>query len=87
MPGLTDIDKRRIQFQCRRGMLELDLILLPFMEASSSWLDDTQWSTLARLLNEADPDLYTWLMGYGHCDDEDLQSLIDRIRHFSNSQL
>ncbi len=73
-------DFTRTRWACRRGMLELDLILLPFFEAHYQQMPPAQQVLFKRLLNEADPDLYNWLMGYGQPEDPELQAIVDVIR-------
>ncbi|MDH5432496.1 MAG: succinate dehydrogenase assembly factor 2 [Gammaproteobacteria bacterium] len=72
--------KNKLKWQCRRGMLELDVILIPFMDNHFDSLTIEQQQTLAALLEEADPDLYTWLMGYGKTDNAQLIEMINLIR-------
>jgi antitoxin CptB len=55
----------KIVYQCRRGMLELDVILIPFAEQFFLQMDDGLQGDFVSLLEEADPDIYTWLMGFG----------------------
>ncbi|TQV84995.1 succinate dehydrogenase assembly factor 2 [Aliikangiella coralliicola] len=73
-------EKKKLTWQCRRGMLELDVILSPFLQQHFDSLSVEQQTIFADLLNEADPDLYTWLMGYGTCDDPRLDQIIQLIR-------
>ena len=56
--------KAKLTWQCRRGMLELDLIFGRFLSERFDTLTDDQVSSFERLLNHQDPDLYAWLMGY-----------------------
>ncbi len=58
-------DIARIQYQCRRGMLELDVFLMPFCANCFEGLPANQKVFFVELLEEPDPDLFTWLMGYG----------------------
>lgn len=54
----------KIRWGCRRGMLELDVILLPFFNAHFESLTVQQQQNFVDLLEEADPDIFSWLMGY-----------------------
>lgn len=80
---IEQAEKRRLQYQCRRGMLELDVILLPYFEAMADQLDDAGIRRFAALLEEADPDLYTWLMGYGAPENPELLAAVAAIREFT----
>lgn len=57
---MTELD--RIRWQCRRGMLELDLVLNRFLENDLAGLDPAQLQTFRALLNEPDPQLLAWVM-------------------------
>jgi len=70
----------RLKWQCRRGMLELDVILIPFLAEHFEGLNRTLQSTFVELLQEEDPDLYTWIMGFGQCEKTDLVEIIQLIR-------
>ncbi|MCO7225476.1 succinate dehydrogenase assembly factor 2 [Pleionea sp. CnH1-48] len=72
-------NEKRIRWTCRRGMLELDVILIPFFERYFSSMDDELKATFVRLLEEADPDLFNWLMGHGQPEDEALAAMIRYI--------
>jgi antitoxin CptB len=52
----------RIRWQCRRGMLELDLVLNRFVEQELDGLDSGQLQVFRELLNEQDPMLLAWIM-------------------------
>jgi antitoxin CptB len=62
-------------------MLELDVILLPFAEQHFSSLSDSEQKVFVELLEEADPDLFNWLMGHGEPDKAELAAMIKTIRH------
>jgi antitoxin CptB len=73
-------DLKKIIWNCRRGMLELDVILLPFAERHFMTLSDTEKHTFVALLEEADPDLFNWLMGHGEPEKPELAQMIKTIR-------
>jgi len=72
--------KAKITWQCRRGMLELDLVLNPFIQSGLDKLDEQQIQLFETLLEQADPVLYSWLMGSTQPEDEELASLVEHIR-------
>jgi len=45
-------------------MLELDVILIPFAEKHFETLTESEKQSFVTMLDEADPDLFTWLMGF-----------------------
>ena len=68
----------------RRGLLELDLILVPFVEAMYAELGADEQRAYDQLLTEEDTDILDWLKG-APVQDAKACSLIERIRkwHFS----
>jgi antitoxin CptB len=53
----------RIRWQCRRGLLELDLILNRFLEREVEALPAAELQLFKELLGEADTRLLAWVMG------------------------
>ncbi|GGD67643.1 FAD assembly factor SdhE [Lacimicrobium alkaliphilum] len=69
----------RMKWACRRGMLELDVLLLPFLEQAFDGLSDHKKETFERLLTCDDPDLFAWFMGHKQCQDPELAAMVDII--------
>lgn len=69
----------RLKWACRRGMLELDVLLMPFVEGGFTELDEQGKIDFERLLTSDDPDLYAWFMGHQTCEDEALNNMIQHI--------
>lgn len=76
--------RARLRWGCRRGMLELDCILQPFFDTNFDQLAPQQQQDFAQLLHEADPDLFSWLMGYQAAPEGSLRDMVSLIRerHF-----
>lgn len=75
-------DKKRVsrlRWACRRGMLELDVLFMPFVETGFDALSETQKLAFERLLTSDDPDLFAWFMGHQHCADAELAAMIKHI--------
>lgn len=72
--------KAKLTWRCRRGMLELDLMLNRFIQQKLDHLSETQLTTFQQLLEQPDPDLYAWLMGYEQPQDVILRDFIEFIR-------
>lgn len=53
--------KTQLHWACRRGMLELDLLLQSFLDNDYDSLTDVQKQNFSDLLGEADQDLFSWL--------------------------
>ena len=73
-------DKSRIQWACRRGMLELDVAIMPFFKFEYDTLNDTDKQVFVDLLKSDDPDLFNWLMNHGKPADAELQRMLTLIQ-------
>lgn len=69
----------RLRWRSRRGMLELDLLLLPFFDEVYRDLDDEQQQIFQSLLEQDDPDLWLWFSRKGQSEDAQLQSMVEFI--------
>ena len=75
--------KARLTWSCRRGMLELDLILHNFLEKGLNSLSPQQVSSFSSLLTHTDPELYAWLMGNEEPYNKELVEIVTVIRTHS----
>jgi antitoxin CptB len=72
--------KNRIYWHSRRGMLELDLILVPFVKNHFAELSEENKQRYIELLKSEDQDLFAWLMGYQIPENCELKIIVDKIR-------
>ncbi len=77
--------KAKINWHCRRGMLELDLIFERFTKRHIDTLTDEQIVAFENLLSHQDPDLYAWLMGYEQPAHKELVDIVAFIRLHDNA--
>jgi len=75
---MSDFD--RIRWQCRRGLLELDLVLERFLRENSEWLTSVELERFRRLLAASDNDLWDWISGRADPYDPAFTELIARLR-------
>ncbi|MGH8660538.1 MAG: succinate dehydrogenase assembly factor 2 [Burkholderiales bacterium] len=61
-------DTDRIRWRCRRGLLELDLVLAAFLDRAYERLDDGQRRLFDELLERPDNDLLD--LALGRCEAE-----------------
>ncbi len=80
---LNDAQLARLRWSCRRGMLELDLLLLPFLEKIFSELTVQEQAIFEKLLTCTDQDLYSWLIGHKQPEDTQLLAMIKRVRGYA----
>ncbi|MEP1447064.1 MAG: succinate dehydrogenase assembly factor 2 [Paraglaciecola sp.] len=69
----------RLKWACRRGMLELDVLFIPFSESGFNELSESQQEVFERLLTCDDPDLYAWFMGHQDCENQEFDQMIQHI--------
>lgn len=74
------MEKNRLYWASRRGMLELDLVLLPFLDNVYDGLPDDDKKRFWDLLEEEDQDLFSWFMRRSDPEQPDLKIIVDIIR-------
>ena len=70
-------------WRCRRGVRELDSVLMPFVENCYDELSTLKKMQLQELLNCQDTQLLDWILEREIPDEEGLQSLIISIIRYS----
>lgn len=71
----------RLRWRCRRGMLELDLLLQGFLDNGYVELDEAQQNIFNRLLELPDQTLSEYLLGMHEIEEKEFIDVIERIRH------
>ena len=66
----------------RRGLLELDLLLSPFVNEAFNALDDGLRSDYRELLFQDDQDLMEWIMGRADVPEPRFARVVLEIRRF-----
>ena len=79
LPASEPTDKS-LRWRCRRGMQELDILLLAYLDHHYQDADGASQAAFANLLQQPDDLLWDWLSGRARCGDESTQMLIDSIR-------
>lgn len=77
----------RLKWACRRGMLELDVLLNNFLQEAYPQLSDADKHRFVQLLASDDPTLFAWLMNQSTPDDPELAAIVNRIRQHAQSRL
>ena len=70
----------QLRWRCRRGMLELDLLLNTFLDKEYTSLDVQKSELFETLLDYPDQVLFDLLMDKMQASDEGIAKLIDSIR-------
>lgn len=81
---MTNKERERVRWACRRGMLECDLFLVPFFEDCYDGLSQKDKVLFETLLTESDVLLFAWFMKTESAD-ERYESILDRIRKHKKS--
>ncbi|WP_409440284.1 succinate dehydrogenase assembly factor 2 [Psychromonas sp. GE-S-Ul-11] len=76
---LKEVPLSRLIWACRRGMLELDVLLMPFAKEAYTDLSDQHKLYFQRLLTCEDPELFAWFMGHEQCPDLQLAEIVNVI--------
>lgn len=71
-------DLRRLRWQCRRGLLELDLLFLRFLDEQYAGLTANDRNAFRKLLEQSDAQLLGWIQCQQEPPDE-LKRIINKI--------
>lgn len=74
------MDRKRLRWAARRGMLELDLLFSAFLDRRYDALTEDQQRAFARLLGCEDQELYAWLIGRAEVPDAELRAMVAEVR-------
>lgn len=74
------MQRTRLQWLCRRGMRELDLVLMGYLEREYDAAAPDEQTAFSRLLDESDDALWRYFYGDLLPDDTALAALVRTIR-------
>lgn len=85
---MLDAEQRRLAWRCRRGMLELDIILQKFVNEQFGSLRMDELHVFDELLELPDNDFWEKIRDTQQVEDEGLQSVLTKLRaiHLPGSQ-
>tara|TARA_B100000683_G_scaffold196415_1_gene189565 strand:+ start:40 stop:297 length:258 start_codon:yes stop_codon:yes gene_type:complete len=83
---LDELEKK-ILWQCRRGLWELDAILIPFVEKYLSKMDETEIDDFRKLLAYEDIEIFDILVNKKPFVDKNLGKIVEKINRFQDSNL
>ena len=81
---MSDAALARLRWRCRRGLLELDLLLQKFLDTGYAELTPRQGDAFERLLALADAELLMFMQGTAHPTDPELAQLVTTIRRHAH---
>lgn len=80
-----DTALKRLYWHSRRGMWELDLLLIPFLEHRYGELEESDKAAYRTLIEEEDQDLFIWLMRREWPQDETLRRIVKMIVEYAET--
>ncbi|MFV8816345.1 succinate dehydrogenase assembly factor 2 [Haliea sp. E17] len=81
----TDDELNRMRWAARRGMLELDLVLEPFVNGRYQVLGEEDRARFRRLMESEDQDLFAWFLRREIPQDEELAAIVSDILDFART--
>ena len=74
------IQRNRLQWKCRRGLLELDLVLSQFLERQAAAMSTADLAAFDELLDYPDTELWDVVSGRSDRFDPRLGAVVSRLR-------
>ena len=75
----------RMRWAARRGMLELDLVLEPFVDQRYASLDEADRRRFQHLMGCEDQQLYSWLLQREVPEDPEAHGIVEQILAFTRT--
>jgi antitoxin CptB len=82
---VSESDFKRICWACRRGMLELDLVMEPYVKQRFRTLGDEDQQRFINLLESEDTELFSWFLGRELPEDPELARIVLDINAFTKT--
>ncbi len=83
--GLSESDYKRLYWASRRGMLELDLVLMPFAEKALRELGAQDQQRYINLLECEDTELFAWFLQRQRPEDPELAAIVDIVLDYART--
>jgi antitoxin CptB len=77
--GYSEDDLKRLSWQCRRGIKEVEVLLAPFFERFFTQLSAEDQARFVAFLEESDVDMFEWFMQRSKPEDPDTRYVVDVI--------
>lgn len=83
---ISETELNRLFWHSRRGMLELDTLLVPFVREAYVGLDEADQRRYEYLLSCEDQDMFAWFMRRDQPQDADLQRIVELVLEHSRQR-
>jgi antitoxin CptB len=80
---VSDEEINRMRWASRRGMLELDLVLEPFVASRYATLNERDRLRFQQLMRCEDQELFSWFLGRQRPGDEELAAIVSKVLDFT----
>jgi len=84
MNDITPEFLHKLRWRCRRGMQELDLLLLAYLDTEFEQAPQDVQQGFLDVLGMQDPDIFHLLTGRSKTDDPNIQTVIDCLLEIHN---
>lgn len=74
-------DTARLQWLCRRGMKELDLLLKNYLENNYPTASNSEQKAFKDILDMPDPELYDLILGRTEANDDDITKVVRFLKN------
>ena len=78
-PLYTEDELKRLSWQCRRGIKEVEVLLAPFFEKHFSDLSEQDQKLFVALLDEQDVEMFEWFTLRAEPADPDMKHIVNVI--------
>ncbi|MBP2280129.1 antitoxin CptB [Psychrobacter sp. PL15] len=79
-------EQRRVTYQARRGLKELDFYIGPYVKELYLTADPTEQETFAQMLTHEDPDLLDYFTNQSQPEDEAIWILVNKIKTWRHTK-
>jgi antitoxin CptB len=76
----------RLRWSCRRGMLELDVLLGKFLEEAFLTSSEQEQAMFVQFIDNNDQDLFNWLTGKEVPADPDSKIMAEKVRFHAKNR-
>lgn len=76
---VSDSELGRLRWRCRRGMRELDQLMLRYLDQAWATAPEAERGLFLRLLDCEDDKLWAWFMGRERPSDTGLDEIVQRL--------
>ena len=80
---VSEEEINRMRWAARRGMLELDLVLEPYVQNRYASLDESDRARFQELMLCEDQDLFGWFLRREQPEDPELADIVSKILDFT----